>query len=440
MSSLHQRIAPLKTKVLTNQATLWKPSFDINYTKYNEWISISENNKNIKEWKPNLKVNDYPEQTIHCKKLDLQLTNMQETILKRWCKASVQMYNAALYFIKNNYKETGKTITNFKTLRTKHLKNIRDAIKDNSYVKEYGEKTKVKTHMLDGAIKLVCASYKSALSNLKAGNIKHFRIRYIRKKRFMRLEIEPCYIQQNGICPIILKEMKGFYDGEEIDWTTINTTCQLQYDSENDKFSLFVPEKSNTQSHQQKQPWVALDPGIRTFLTGLSDTNVLQIGENIGDKIKKLKNKINHTEKQTFSKKKKRKKRKRIQSKIENTVKDLHWKSINYLVKNYEHVLIGNMSTKSIVRGKKTGLNSITKQSAYLLSFYAFRQRLEFKAQQHHSTVHHIDEAYTTKMCSCCGWINLNIGSSKTLICEKCTNINDRDVDAARCIAFQGLF
>ena len=38
-----------------------------------------------------------------------------------------------------------------------------------------------------------------------------------------------------------------------------------------------------------------------------------------------------------------------INKKIRNLTDELHWKTINYLVKNYDTILIGNMSSKGIV-------------------------------------------------------------------------------------------
>ena len=43
-----------------------------------------------------------------------------------------------------------------------------------------------------------------------------------------------------------------------------------------------------------------------------------------------------------------------------------------------------------------------------------------------------IDERYTSKMCSLCGWINNKLGSDKIYNCKECKLMLDRDVNGAR--------
>ena len=77
------------------------------------------------------------------------------------------MYNETIKFIKNYYIKYKKTILDYKKIRTYHLKNIRDKIITRSSI---DTKKRIKTHIIDCAIKLACSNYKSALSNLKNKN------------------------------------------------------------------------------------------------------------------------------------------------------------------------------------------------------------------------------------------------------------------------------
>ena len=55
------------------------------------------------------------------------------------------------------------------------------------------------SHMLDGAIKLACASYKSAFSNFKNGHIRHFNIRYLKKNKKSHIfDIEKVYFNETS--------------------------------------------------------------------------------------------------------------------------------------------------------------------------------------------------------------------------------------------------
>jgi putative transposase len=124
--------------------------------------------------------------------------------------------------------------------------------------------------------------------------------------------------------------------------------------------------------------------------------------------------------------------------KISNLVEELHWKTINYLVKNYETVLIGSMSSKSIV-SKNGKLNKMTKRIAMYLSFNKFHQRLKYKCNSNGIEYGKINEWMTSKMCSVCGNINENLGGSEVYECIKCNTKMERDVNGSRCINIKGI-
>src|ERR1700689_4551270 len=141
---------------------------------------------------------DYPIEKIIINSISVQLlfTDQQRLIIDKWLEAHRLMYNATLHYYKQfHYKNrnTDKKISySFKTIRTYHIKNIKDKIIENSVINLPDEKKLyVRSHILDSAISLVCNNYKSAISNLKAGNIKQFRIRYWRKNQLQKsMEVE----------------------------------------------------------------------------------------------------------------------------------------------------------------------------------------------------------------------------------------------------------
>ena len=47
--------------------------------------------------------------------------------------------------------------------------------------------------------------------------------------------------------------------------------------------------------------------------------------------------------------------------------------------------------------------------------------------------VHVVEERYTSKTCSCCGWIDHNLGSAKIFKCQRsgCGRVMDRDSNAS---------
>ena len=368
--------------------------------------------------------------------VDMKLTLDQKAILKHWFNAYVLMYNVTLKHIKKNYEETGKTEVNFKTLRTYFLKEKRDAIVKKSNNLDYLN-CGIKVHMLDGAIKVACANYKSALSNLKAKNIKQFRIKYWNtSKPFYILDVEPVYFTQNSICPRILGSIDCFCDGEPFDLGLIQshykTTCKIYYDKYKDKYSLLVPEHVNPKKVKSSKKIISLDPGIRTFMTGVSEDEVLKIGTNATCKIKPMLKKIDKYNQMKLPIKIKTKLTNRYHRKITDLVTDLHWKTIHKITNEYENVLIGDMSVKGIISTQTSNLNKMTKRIAQSLSFYKFRERLEYKCHIKGKQYIKVNEKYTSKMCSNCGYVDDNLGSKKIYNCKNCGVSMDRDVNGCR--------
>src|SRR5437868_254845 len=224
------------------------------------------------------------------------------------------------------------------------------------------------------------------------------------------------------------------------------------------------------QKEKAKNKIISLDVGIRTFLTGKSERRIENIG--ISENTKILPDNYEKNMKQSFTKcynridklryqidkkqelinnkkytqkdyvkiikniKNMRKKEKRINKKLSNKVDDFHWKTCKYLVENYDTILIGNMSTKSITKNNKEDnnneLSKLNKRLAYSLKFYQFKERLAFKCQEYRRHFKIIDEAHTSKTCSSCGFYKSDLGSNKTFNCDKCKMIMDRDINGAR--------
>ena len=67
-----------------------------------------------------------------------------------------------------------------------------------------------------------------------------------------------------------------------------------------------------------------------------------------------------------------------------------------------------------------------------LWAHYEFRQKLLWVAKRHGTTVVIVNEAYTSKTCSSCGWQNHKLGKKKTFRCSNCDLDMDRDINAAR--------
>lgn len=208
-----------------------------------------------------------------------------------------------------------------------------------------------------------------------------------------------------------------------------------------DTYELVIPYDKK---YIQKRPYdgiIALDPGGRTMLTGYSPSkHTVEIGSNISGIVDKQNNTMDHL--RSIRDKTKNKKKKNMYTKAlhragsrkKNLKDELHWKTCNFLTRNYETIILGDMSSRSIMskKSKKNTLNKKSKRGFAFTSFYLFRQRLEYKCISNGNNFIFQNEACTTKTCTRCGDIHSSIGSKKIFNCPNCNLCIDRDENAAR--------
>lgn len=236
---------------------------------------------------------------------------------------------------------------NWKNLRTHHLSDIRNDIIKKSQLPNCDLDTKVKCHMLDGAIKLACANYKSAISNFKRGHIKKFRIRYWKYDKPLQIvDIERQYFKQGTICKKQLGNIKCSYDGDEYELNehNIKSDCKIHYDSDTEQFTLLVPEEINVNELiKHTENVVSFDPGLRCFMTGLSKNEVIKIGHDVYNKIEKKLKRIDEIKNnERIPDKKKKKSILKLNKKLSELVDEMQWKVIKYITDNYDTILIGD--------------------------------------------------------------------------------------------------
>ena len=345
-------------------SSLWCPNNDINLNnintnscfniqKYEEQTNFINNKLDIP-----VIIND---NLIKCKKIEMILNQKQNNIFDCWFKSYILMYNDTLKFIKNRVKNKLPLILNWKEIRTYYLKNLRDInIKGSVLLKTTNniitfkyfnrsqkKDTRIRTHIIDTAIKLACSNYKSALTNYKNGNIKKFRIRYWKfNKPCHILEIEKTLFNNDSFLPFVFGKIKYKYNNKSYTLNSINCDCKILYEKLLNKYTLLIPEKINKEIIEHKKYFISIDPGIRTFITGISENEVIKITET------KIINYINRKDKCLNNVQKSKRYKKQISSmcnrKIKNITTELHWKTINYLTNNYKNILFGNLSVKEI--------------------------------------------------------------------------------------------
>jgi len=198
---------------------------------------------------------------------------------------------------------------------------------------------------------------------------------------------------------------------------------------------------------ETKQNICALDPGVRTFQTMYSQDSIGEFGYNTSkilynlyrreDKIKSA-----LSADTTIRAKKRYKLKKRcalLRTKIKRITDDLHWKTADYLTKNYQVILLPIFNSKQMANRKNRKISKTSSRLMLGLSHYDFQQKLLYKAKQRGRNVILCKEHYTTKCCGSCGTLNETIGSKKIFQCEDCHLTMDRDTHAARNILIRAL-
>lgn len=394
----------------------------------------------IKKFKKKVLFNDCISentQYIKCKQVILTPTDNAKKILLSFMEDYRCMYNIIVLYLNNQGKE--KPCYNFKKIRNLHTK----------------EKKKFKTpsHVLDGAIKLACASFKSALTNHKNGNIKHFKIKTIKQNKQSKvMDVENCYFRGDEyIFKTFIKEK--ITNLEDYKYSEIKTDCKIHYNVKKDRFKLLVPIKTKINEIKGRKEQISIDMGERTFITGLTNENIIEIGTNISKRIKNSLKRIDRynriiKNKQTKKREsfikdvktnKLKKQIKKIRAKLKNQIIDMQWKIVNYLTDNYNNIILGNWSTINCVKKGKSKLRRLDKRVLMSLNVFKFKEKIKYLSEAKKVNLQIVEENYTTQMCSYCSNLKPDIGSSKVYECLKCKIKIDRDVNSCRNMELLGI-
>ena len=193
---------------------------------------------------------------------------------------------------------------------------------------------------------------------------------------------------------------------------------------------------------------IALDPGVRTFVTGFDGQNALKIGKyDIGRiyrrarHLDKIMSRIGQSKGKCFKRLRYclRKGAAKIRIKIKNLVHELHTKTAKYLCDQYKVIFLPTFETQQMVKKGKRRLTTKTARAMVTLSHYKFKQTLKHQAAKHGCIVVDVTEEYTSKTCSKCGHIHKKLGGNKRFTCTNCGHKLDRDLNGAFNILLKAL-
>lgn len=204
---------------------------------------------------------------------------------------------------------------------------------------------------------------------------------------------------------------------------------------------------------------VSVDPGVRTFATCYSPSEVIVAGDNIAkEKLFPLMKKVDNLLSQrqrilnqckgikfpdmpqwardrlTFIDKTIC----RLKCKKEDIVRDLHQRLAHYLTEEYDVIFLPHFQTRGMVkRTKGRVLRRNTCRQMLSLEHYAFKLRLKWLAKKKGKLVLDTNESHTSKTVSHTGRVIENLGGRK-IIHDENKRI-DRDINGARGIFIKTL-
>ena len=149
----------------------------------------------------------------------------------------------------------------------------------------------------------------------------------------------------------------------------------------NGQYHLAVAFNAGRRKSETQARVVALDPGIRTFLTWFSETDAGQIGKHDFGRIQRLCHHLDQLISRTAKagSRKRRNMRKaadRMRVRITNLINELHHQAARFLVDNFDLILLPTFETSDMVQRGKRKIRSKSVRSMLTFAHYRFQQFL----------------------------------------------------------------
>ena len=387
----------------------------------------------------------------------LKPSHMEEEKLKMMMNQQRWYTNACIGAIENYYKDLYKerklseiTVRDRIMRKTIYSEEEENGImyqifdyNDNIMIQpDWMKKESVHNRVPRGAISKVVSFVNSCLSNLHARNISTFKLGLNLKKNpteFLHFEDGnfPSWIKtiNSSLSYTLCGNKRTKISFQNVFSSTKKRGLEIVRDKILNTYTLYYPvdidffpvgdkrsENQGLLTSTTENRLVGLDPGVRKFLVGYDpEGSVLIVGNRTSLLIEELFGKID-TLKSPIKKRK-------LWNRIKNLISELHNKTINFLMKNYDTILYPDFRVSQMLRGKK--LHPKTKRMMGILSFHSFRKKLEWKCSVYNKNLVIVDESYTSKTCGKCGKLT-DVGGNEIYHCESCGFTCGRDINAAR--------
>ncbi len=357
------------------------------------------------------------------------------------------------------YKEIKEQLKNIKTnistsgIRSKAVTKNADIKKDSEEEWLLNVQYLSRIDASDEALK----NYKTAVTNIKRGNINHFDLKFKSKKNpkqtsyisHKALDAEnqvlfPSFQKKDKNMSFKVKR-KGKKDYDNYKDFFDPRDMKISVDNDHYYLHLVIDKPAEIKPMPKMKKVVALDPGGNTFQNGYSPENrYYKFGEKFVDTIrKKYLNKMDKLQSKLSEKpnKKIQSALNSLRTKVKNKVDDLHKQTASYLFNRYETIIVGDLNLGgSAIRKKYRNIPNTVARALNVLSHGKFRDYLKYRASTTNNRQVIIqNEAWTSKTCGCCGHIHKDLGTAKVFKCPSCDYVADRDLNGARNILLRSI-
>ena len=368
------------------------------------------------------------------KKIEIFPTEAQKAILYRWFGTSRYVYNESVSAL--DAKDTPK---NFKGL----VPIVFDQLPE--WHVETPRQIKV------GAVMDACQAVSNAKIKAKAtGQRQNVKFRS-RKTSRQTLYLRADSLKKNGFYVRFLGEMKMSEalpakpqdPGKVSERDTDAEVKDSQLITENGRYFLCVSYVEKKKTREPSGRIVALDPGVRDFMTFFSEDCFGWLGQQCINRIQRLCQHCDNllsraTQEQRPLRRTLRKAANRIKVKIRNLIDELHKKIAHFLVTHFDIILLPTFETKQMTKRGGRKLRKKSVRQMLTLSHYRFKVFLKQKAEEYGVQVIDVCEAYTSKTVSWTGEVITNLGGSKIIKSSQGHQM-DRDLNGARGIFIKNV-
>lgn len=375
-------------------------------------------------------------------KLRLYPTKDQKIILSKWSGCARYTYNKTIATL-NNKKNN---CTNWMNLRNRYVtakskKNIK-----NNFFHDKPWLLETPKHIRLSSVKSAVSMRKSALTNLKRGNIKFFKLGFKTKKKELSngfcLDVDKSSVQKKDNKLIILSKSLGnvkYGRCKQLHKLIPNNKPEHDAKIQKDKFGDYylllthtIPVKKHVKNHKTVASY---DPGVVNYQTGYRpDGNAVIIGRGCDKIIIDICERIDLLISKIARKEGEHKKMKRklmcLRRKLYYYKNELHHQTNNFICKYTSLIIYPKLDSKNLTLKINRKLRTKTARSLLNLGHGKALELLKTKVIERGCQLMIPTEAYTTQTCCNCGLLN-KCGSDRIYKCE-CGYRAERDLHGAQ--------